>query len=350
MKLEDVRDEARKKLKGVCGVYKICDGADNKVCQGHSYGKSIGMGGIGSGESFKNNIQAFKKLKLKMKIIDSNIKPDTTTSLFGKDVTMPIYGAPATGVNSFGGVISELDYAHATVKGCQEAGTIAFRGDTYTVEYKFDQEPYPPCYDCIKSVNGHGVKIFKPRAQEIIIEAIKYYEDIGTIALGTDIDGAGSTIMPSYGKPLYKKSEEDLKELINATKLPFIIKGVMCVEDASIAVDSGAAAIVVSNNGGRVLDSTPGTADVLPEIVDAVGDKILVLIDGGIRTGFDVIKGLALGAKGVLIGRDIIRASVGGGIQGVKLQMEYLQKTLTKAMLMTGCNTLEEINSEIIIR
>lgn len=74
MKLEDVRDEARKKLKGICGVYKLCDGADNKICQGHSYGKSIGMGGIGSGESFKNNIKAYKKLKLKMKIIDSNVQ------------------------------------------------------------------------------------------------------------------------------------------------------------------------------------------------------------------------------------------------------------------------------------
>lgn len=102
-------------------------------------------------------------------------------------------------------------------------------------------------------------------------------------------------------------------------------------------------------HGGRVLDSTPGTVDVLPEIVSAVGDKILVLIDGGIRTGFDVIKALALGAKGVLIGRDIIRASVGGGNIGVKLQMEYLQKTLTKAMLMTGCSTINEINTDIFI-
>lgn len=163
---------------------------------------------------------------------------------------MPIYGAHATGVNSFGGekVITELDYAHATVKGCQEADTIAFRGDTYTVEYKFDQEPYPPCYDAIKSVNGHGIKIFKPRAQDTILKDMKYYEEIGTIALGTDIDGAGSTIMPSYGKPVFKKSEEDLKELITATSLPFIVKGVMCVDDAMFSVGVGAAAIVVSNH------------------------------------------------------------------------------------------------------
>jgi 4-hydroxymandelate oxidase len=94
----------------------------------------------------------------------------------------------------------------------------------------------------------------------------------------------------------------------------------MCVEDAVAALNAGADAIVVSNHGGRILDHTPGTADILPEIVSAVKGKALILVDGGLRTGYDVLKMLALGADGVLIGRDIIRAAVGGGKEGVAFQ------------------------------
>ena len=102
----------------------------------------------------------------------------------------------------------------------------------------------------------------------------------------------------------------------------------MCAEDALKAVEVGAVAIVVSNHGGRVLDHTPGTADVLKEIASQVKDKIKVIVDGGVRTGYDILKMLALGAESVLIGRDIIRAAVGDGVNGVKIHMEYMQKTL----------------------
>ncbi|UCG90457.1 MAG: alpha-hydroxy-acid oxidizing protein, partial [Candidatus Heimdallarchaeota archaeon] len=98
-----------------------------------------------------------------------------------------------------------------------------------------------------------------------------------------------------------------------------------------------------------VLDHTPGTADVLPEIVEVLKDrKVMILADGGIRTGYDVLKMLALGADAVLIGRDIVRAAVGGGSEGVRLQMDYLGETLRKAMKMTGCSSLEKINSNIL--
>jgi isopentenyl diphosphate isomerase/L-lactate dehydrogenase-like FMN-dependent dehydrogenase len=135
---------------------------------------------------------------------------------------------------------------------------------------------------------------------------------------------------------------------VESTKLPFIAKGIMCPEDALELVKAGVFAVVVSNHGGRVMDHTPGTAEVLKDIVQAVGGKVIVLVDGGIRTGYDVLKMLALGADGVLVGRDLVRAAVGGGIEGVKIYMEYLQKTLAKAMLMTGCPDLASINEDIL--
>ena len=139
----------------------------------------------------------------------------------------------------------------------------------------------------------------------------------------------------------------DLQELIECTTLPVIIKGIMTEDDAQIALDVGASAIVVSNHGGRVMDATPGTAEALPGIVDTIDHTIPVYVDGGVRTGYDVLKMLGLGADAVLIGRDIVRAAVGGGVEGVRLHMEYLRTTLRKAMIMTDCSSLAAISSSI---
>ena len=102
-------------------------------------------------------------------------------------------------------------------------------------------------------------------------------------------------------KKVVPKNVEALKELKTATTLPFIVKGIMTVEDALLAVEAGADAIVVSKQGGRVLDCTPGEAEVLPHIADAVKGKITILVDGGVRSGVDVVKMIGLGADGVLI-------------------------------------------------
>ncbi|MFX1573364.1 MAG: alpha-hydroxy-acid oxidizing protein, partial [Promethearchaeota archaeon] len=96
------------------------------------------------------------------------------------------------------------------------------------------------------------------------------------------------------------------------------------------------------------LDHTLGTAEVLPSIVEEIKGKIKIIVDGGIRTGYDVLKMLALGAESVLIGRDIIRASVGAGIKGVQIHMDYMRKTLLKAMKMTNCRTLRDVSSDIL--
>lgn len=347
--LEEIRQKAREKLKKakVCMVYKDCDGHSTRFCQGQHYGRSLGFGGIGSGASFHNNWIALKKIKLKMKIIDTHYEPNTELDFFGKKLSMPIMGASVTGVNSFGGeeVISEFDFCRVTVQGCKDAGTIGWRGDTYTYTVENDYG-----IEAIQEAGGWGVKIIKPRDQKEILRFFDRAVDINATAVGVDTDGCGSYMMKIHNKPVFRKTSKDIKELIEATNLPVIIKGIMSVEDAVTAADAGASGIVVSNHGGRVLDHTPGTADVLSEIAEATSTyNILVLIDGGIRTGYDVLKMLALGADGVLIGRDIVRAAVGGGSKGVKLQMDYLKQTLGKAMLMTGCSSLSEINSDIIL-
>ncbi|MBK5112592.1 MAG: alpha-hydroxy-acid oxidizing protein [Candidatus Heimdallarchaeota archaeon] len=345
MSVEEDRNKAKVKLKGICGVYRICDGDPSRLCQGQSYGRKLGLGGVGSGAGFTNNVKALRKINLKMKTIGSNLEPNTETTFLGKKIQFPIMGASVTGVNSFGGdeVITEKELCRAIVLGCKDAGTIGFRGDTYTYSL---ENTYG--LDAIKEVDGWGIKIIKPREQEIIKEFIKKSEKINAIAVGVDVDGCGSVIMARHKKPVFHKTEADLKELISSTKLPFIVKGIMNIEDAESAVRAGAKAIVVSNHGGRVLDHTPGTADVLSDIIQVVKEKTTILIDGGIRTGYDVLKVLAIGADGVLLGRDVIRAAVGGGAAGVTRLMNHVHSTLKKAMKITGCETTIDICSDIL--
>ena len=343
--LEDVRNSAREKLKGICGVYKDCDGDPRRLCQGQSYGRPLGIGGIGSGASFNNNFLALRKYQLKTQLIGNHFEPDITYNFFGNELKMPIMGASIAGVNSFGGesVISEKDFCRSIVIGCKQAGTIGWRGDTYTYSL---ENSYG--IDSIAEAGGWGVKIVKPRDQDIISKFFRKAEKVGCIAVGIDIDGYGSYAMATHNKPVYKKSVEDLRNLINSTELPVIIKGIMCLDDAKAAYKAGAAAIVVSNHGGRVLDHTSGTAEILPNITENMKGKIKIFADGGIRTGYDVLKMLALGAEAVLIGRDLIRAAVGAGIEGVRIHMDYLKKTLSKAMKMTNCQSLKDVDSEIL--
>ena len=156
--------------------------------------------------------------------------------------------------------------------------------------------------------------------------------------------------MALKGQPVGPKTKAQLKELIEAISLPFIVKGIMTADEATKCLKAGAVAIVVSNHGGRVLDHTPGAADVLPEIVKAVKGKIKILVDGGVRSGADVIKLLALGADGVLIGRPLMVAAYGGGSEGVRVLIEKYTAELRAAMILTGCQSLKDINSDVLFK
>ena len=122
----------------------------------------------------------------------------------------------------------------------------------------------------------------------------------------------------------------------------------MTVKGAMKAMEAGAAAIVVSNHGGRVLDECPATAEVLEEIVKAVDGKMKILVDGGIRSGVDVFKALALGADGVLICRPFVTALYGGAEEGVKAYIEKIGAELMDTMAMCGAASLKEITRDMV--
>ena len=195
---------------------------------------------------------------------------------------------------------------------------------------------------------GFAIPTVKPWHRDLVFKKIDYAKAHGAKMIAMDIDASGLPFLKQMDPPSGPKSVAELREFIDYADMPFIVKGVMTVKGAEKAMEAGASAIIVSNHGGRVLDHTPATASVLPVIVDAVDKKIPVLVDGGIRTGYDVFKAIGLGADAVLIGRPFVTMVYGGGAEGIGVYVNKLKAELSDAMEMCGCSTLSDITKEVI--
>ncbi len=139
---------------------------------------------------------------------------------------------------------------------------------------------------------------------------------------------------------------DDVKELMKAWNGNFILKGIQSVEDAKLAKDTGASGIILSNHGGRQLDGAPAALDILPDVVQTVGSDMEVLVDGGITRGSDVIKAMALGASGCLIGRAYLYGLAAGGEAGVSRVYEILEDEMIRVMQLIGCKSISELNAD----
>ena len=188
----------------------------------------------------------------------------------------------------------------------------------------------------------------KPWNLETIRHKMDLVKAADPCAIAMDIDAAGLPFLKGLNPPAGSKTVEQLKEIAAMAGKPFLLKGIMTVRGAEKALEAGAAGIIVSNHGGRVLDQCPGTAEVLPAIVDAVGGRMKVFVDGGIRTGTDVFKALALGADAVLIARPFVTMVYGGGEAGIQAYVDKLKAELADTMAMCGAHTLAEINRSML--
>ena len=219
--------------------------------------------------------------------------------------------APIGGVaHTFRTKIEDVAYFEAIIGGCADAGTLGAIGDGPADP----QEVLEARYGVIARNGGKAIAGIKPRPQENLIEMIRMAEAANAALITIDIDSAGRYgNQPNKRTQVGPKTVAQIRDLVQATGIPLLVKGIMTPEDAVLAAQAGAAGIVVSNHGGRVLDHTPGTAEVLPEIARKVGGKMPILVDGCVHYGHDVLKYLALGANGVLVGRHLVRAAFGGG-------------------------------------
>ena len=334
--MQEIYENAKHLMKGYCRVCKECNG---NAC----VGEVPGMGGLGTASSFKANINALKRINFNMRLVHDVVEPDLSVSVFGKELSLPILAAPIGGVSfNMGGGISEEDYIKSIIFGCRGKGIIGCTGDGVP---DFIHETG---LSVIQQADGHGIPFIKPWEDKELFEKLDKVKESGADIMGMDIDAAGLITLKKMGRPVSPKTVEKLGQIVKIVSAKFILKGVMTVEDAMFAVDAGADAIVVSNHGGRVLDFTPGAATVLGDIYDAVKGKITILADGGVRTGGDVLKLLALGADAVMIGRPFCVAAVGGLQEGVELYIDKIRTELEQAMVLTGVQKACDVSRTIL--
>ena len=200
----------------------------------------------------------------------------------------------------------------------------------------------------LKKNHGCGVPTIKPWNIDTVKAKMEQAKASGCFAVAMDVDAAGLPFLKGMTPPAGSKTMDQLKEIAAMAGKPFILKGIMTVRGAEKAVEAGAAAIVVSNHGGRVLPGSAATADVLPEIADAVGDRVKILVDGGIRSGTDIFRALALGADAVMICRPFLISYYGGGTEGIITYVEKLRAELTDAMYMCGARCLSDITRDMV--
>ncbi|MEL7633488.1 MULTISPECIES: alpha-hydroxy-acid oxidizing protein [Sporomusa] len=336
MDIISIKTAAKEKFQGACRLCPVCNGI---VCAG----EVPGMGGLGTGAAFRHNVEALADCRLNLRTIHSVKNPDMSCRIFGLELTLPIIAAAIGGIAmNMKGALTEEEYDTAIVSGCRKAGTIGMTGDG----------PNPAVFStgmvAIGKEQGWGIPIIKPRETDKIVELAKQVAAAGCPAFGIDIDAAALVNMTNAGQPVGPKTIQELEYIKNHTTIPFIVKGIMTPDDAEACWQAGVDAIVVSNHGGRALDYTPGTAEVLPYIAEAVKGKMTVLVDGGIRSGADVLKMLALGADAVLLGRPLAIAAVGGGADGVEFMINKYRAELSAAMTLTGTAQTNDVPVEIL--
>lgn len=338
MNYSECIENARAKIGNYC---KACPECNGRACKN----QMPGPGAKGIGDTAIRNYDKWKEIRLNMDTLVEKRPIDTSLSMFGKEFKYPFFAGPVGAVNlHYGDCLNDVSYNDILVSACAEFGIAAFTGDGV------DSNVMLAATKAIKKADGFGIPTVKPWNIELIREKLELVKESGAFAVAMDIDAAGLPFLKNLNPPAGSKSVEELREIVDAAGLPFIVKGIMTVKGALKAKEAGASAIVVSNHGGRVLDQCPATAEVLEEIADAVDGSMKILVDGGIRSGTDVFKALAIGADAVIIARPFVTAVYGGGREGVESYIQKISGELADTMAMCGVASLEEISRDCVRR
>lgn len=323
--------------KNKCKACPVCNG---KACSNHI----PGPGSKGIGDTAMRNYDKWQQIRVNMDTLCESGTPDTTLEFFGKTFRYPFFAGPVGAVTAhYSDKYDDKGYNDILVKACAEGGIAAFTGDG------LDATVMKVACEAIAAAGGIGVPTVKPWNLATIEAKMAQAKDSGSFAVAMDVDAAGLPFLKGMNPPAGGKTVEQLSEIVKMAGKPFLVKGVMTVKGALKAKEAGAAGIVVSNHGGRVLDQCPATAEVLMDIVDALkGSGMKVIVDGGIRTGVDVFKALAMGADAVIICRPFVPMVYGGAEEGVKLYINKIGAELEDTMAMCGAKTLADITRDMI--
>src|SRR6185436_18841527 len=298
-------------------------------------------GGVDDEWSLRRNREGFQHITLRPRMLVDVSKLDLSLELFGSRIEMPILIAPTAGHQQ-----AHPEGEVATVKGAGAAKTIMVvsSNSSYPIDKIGAAATGPFWFQLYAEPDKDGARERVERAVAAGAKAICWTVDgafnshrerllrgrlMGGVPPGVAAPGRRRAAVPPSPYKLQQLflaglTWPFLQDLKSWAKVPVLIKGILTAEDARLAVENGAAGIVVSNHGARYLDTAPSTIEVLPDIVDAVQGKIPILIDGGFRRGTDVLKALAIGAKAVLVGRPPLYGLGAFGQAGVQRVMEML--------------------------
>ncbi len=316
------------------------------VCNGLACGNSMpGPGCKGPGNAAARNYAKWQEVLINMDTLCPNTPVDISFRLFGWQFKAPIFIAPLGAVNMhYGPKYDDFAYNSIVIPASAEYGVAAFSGDGV------DPEIMKHAVEDMGKVQGLGIPTIKPWNREAVFEKLDILNARGIFAAAMDIDGAGLPFLKAMNPNAGSKSVSELREITDYAKMPFILKGIMTPDAAKKAMDAGAAAIVVSNHGGRVLGGVPSTAEVLPAIAKTVNGHIPVLVDGGIRSGTDIFRALALGADAVLVGRPVVPYVYAAGAEGLAMYLDKLTAELRDTMTMCGTPALAGIGMHNIFQ
>lgn len=341
MKYSELAAAARGNIGPYCKACPVCDG---RGCRN----TVPGPGAKGTGTVAIRNYAAWQDVLVNMDTLHAPFEADTACTVLGRELSLPVMIGPVGDVQRhYGKKYDTVGYNECVLRAAEREGTLAWTGDGLDAQIMADS-----C-DLISKLDGAGVVTVKPWDANTLDAKLAQALAARPAAVAMDIDAAGLPFLKGQNPPAGAKDEGQVAEVVAACHeegIPFVLKGVMTPAAAERAARAGADGIVVSNHGGRVLDGVPATALVLPGIADAVGDDLEVLVDGGVRSGLDVFRALALGAKACLVCRPFVVAAFGDGADGVSALLCQLKGELADAMEMCGAATVADVDASMLWR
>ena len=319
-------------------------------------------GGAGDELTLDDNVAGYRRWQLRPRALVDVSAATTATTVLGTPVSMPLLVAPVAFQR-----MAHPDGEPGMARAASGAGTVMVLSTlaTATPAEIADAAPEGHRWFQLYIFRDRGVThALIEQAEEAGFEAIALTVDVPRLGrrerdLRTGFVIPAEVTVPSFATAAGKATAgtpadmfslmdpavmwDDLEELVSDSNLPVLVKGIVTAEDAMLAVEHGAAGVVVSNHGGRQLDGAPATIDALPEVADAVDGRIEVFVDGGIRRGTDVVKALALGARAVLAGRAPLWGLAARGEQGAREVLDLLREEIELAMVLTGAASPEAI-------
>lgn len=347
----DIEEEARRKLTKLAHDY-FAGGADDEL-------------------TLRRNMSAYNEIILKYRVLVDVSKRDMSTTLLGQNISAPIVIAP-TAFQKLSHPDGEVAIARAagseetimilsTLSNCSVEEVLnVSSGSVWFQLYVFKDREVTA--DLIRRAETSGCKALVLTVDAPVLgRRIKDIQNNFRLPEGLSVkslepymkdkfpDHKGSGIEEFFAANLDPSlTWNDIEWLKGKTKLPIFIKGIICREDALIAVANGVDGIVVSNHGGRQLDTCSATIEAFPEIADEVKGKVTLLVDGGIRKGTDILKAVAYGADAVMIGRPVVYGLAYGGEDGVRTVLRILKSELDIAMALCGCRNISEATRSLV--